>query len=360
MAKTPGSADGVRRQAARQPQKFHHDELVAAVCKYFCRGMPVAEIKSTVKEKLGIVLKREDPYRLINFAAQRGWLSYHPPLAYELGDQIQERCKWLKQVRVVRTGVSDDVSVRVAQMLLEHVCSLMEAQPLRAEVHIGFAGGRSLRKAARHFAEMLREPREHLPKKIVFHAIVAGFIVADPLTDPNGFFNYFAGEPALQVQTSFVGLPAPGIVKSAEMADLRTIPYMRESFDCVRDIDIMVTSAGGHWQEGHSSFSTMLSMASPRTVEQLNEAGCIGDMMWRPLGRKGPLEIVTEMRTVTLVELGDLPAFTRRGRAVLLLLGPCGRCGGPKGDILAAVLARPNLITHLVVDSRTAREYLQA
>ncbi len=358
MAKKPSSRERIQQQAAREPDKFQHDELVAAVCKYFCRGRTVAEIRKSIKEKLGISLNREEPYRLLSFAAQRGWLSFKAPLAYEVADQIAEKYRWLREVKVVRTGVSDDISFRVAEMLLQHVCNLSQVRPSRAEVHIGFAGGRSLRKTARVFSEMLREPRENLPKVIVFHAIVAGFNVTDPLTDPNGFFNYFAGESALQVQTSFMGLPAPGIVRSAELDKLRNISYMRESFDCVRDIDIVVTSAGGHWQLGHSSFCSMLRKASPRTVEQLNSAGCIGDMMWRPLGKDGPLEGNTEMRTVTLMELGDLPELTRRGKSVLLLLGPCGNCGGPKGDVLGAVLAKRNLITHLVVDSRSARELL--
>ncbi len=358
MAKTPSSRERIRRQAARQPGKFLHDELVAAVCKYFCRGMPVAEIRKTVQEKLGVSLNREEPYRLLSFAGQRGWLSFQAPLAYEISDQIAEKYRWLRDVKVVRTGVSDDISFRVAEMLLNHVCSLSQIRSPRTEVHIGFAGGRSLWKTARLFSAMLREPRENLPKGIVFHAIVAGFNVADPSTDPNGFFTYFAGESALQVQTSFMGLPAPGIVKSADMEKLRTIPYMREAFDCVKQIDIVVTSAGGHWQQGHSGFCNMLRKASPQTVEQLNSAGCIGDMMWRPLGKNGPLEVCTDMRTVTLMELSDLSEFTRRGKAVLLLLGPCGNCGGPKGDVLGAILARRNLITHLVVDSRSARELL--
>jgi DNA-binding transcriptional regulator LsrR (DeoR family) len=193
----------------------------------------------------------------------------------------------------------------------------------------------------------------------VFHAIVAGFIVTDPSTDPNNFFTYFGAESVLQIQASFVGLPAPGIIHSTEMANVRTISYMREAFDGVKDIDIIVTSAGGHWQEGHSSFYAMLKKASAETVKQLDDAGCIGDLMWRPLGRDGPLKIDTKMRTMTLLEPGDLPGFVKRNKTVILLLGPCGYCGKPKGDVLAAILAKKNLITHLVADSRSVREMLK-
>jgi DNA-binding transcriptional regulator LsrR (DeoR family) len=188
--------------------------------------------------------------------------------------------------------------------------------------------------------------------------MVAGFNVTDPSTDPNTFFTYFTGEPALQVQTGLMGLPAPGIVKSADFEAMRAHSYMREAFKSIRDIDIVVTSAGSHWQEGHSSFYSMLRKASPRTVEQLTDAGCIGDMMWRPLSRDGPLRVETEMRTVTLMELCDLTDFIKKGNAVLLLLGPCGTCTGPKVDVLRAILGKQRLITHLVVDSRSARGFL--
>ncbi len=353
MAKKPSSLERIRRQAARDPKKFQHDELVSVVCKYFCRGMPVTQIAKTVREKMKIELSREEPYRLISFAAQRQWLRYQAPLALDISEEIMKRHPWL-HVKVFRTGVSDDISYQLAETLLELVCELGRLRSPNAEVHIGFAGGISLRKTARMFAEKLKEPRENLPKKIVFHAVVAGFNITDPSTDPNGFFTYFAGDSALLVKTAFMGLPAPGIAFTSEMGKLRSNPYMSKAIACIKDIDIVVTSVGGHFQEGHSGFHSMFSTVSPRTVEQLIKAGCIGDMSWRPLGKEGPLEVKTEMRTVTLLELGDLPQFIKRGKSVLLLVGPCGDCGGPKDEVLRAIFAKDRLISHLVVDSRSA------
>jgi DNA-binding transcriptional regulator LsrR (DeoR family) len=356
MVKRACSSERIKKQAAVDHNLFLHDELVAAVCKYFCRGMPVAEIRDEVERKLGISLNREEPYRLIAFAAQRGWLRFQAPLSHEVADQIKDRFPKLANVRVVRTGVSDDISYHVASMLMDEVCSLSRMRSTNSEVHIGFAGGVALRKSARMFSEMLKEPREDLPKKIVFHAMVAGFNMQDPSTDPNGFFAYFAGEPALQVKTSFLGLLAPGIVKTGEIEKLRSIEYIRDAYERAREIDIVVTSAGGHWQEGHSGLRNLYSLWAPQSLEQLNRAGCIGDMMWRPLGKDGPLDVRTDMRTVTLMELSDLPGFIKQKKRVLLLLGPCGNCGGPKEDVLKAILAhKQRLITHLVVDSRSAR-----
>jgi len=353
------SSERIRKQAAVGRNLFQHDELVAAVCKYFCRGMPVAEIIDEVRQKLKITLKREEPYRLIAFAAQRGWLRFQAPFAHELAAQIQERFPRLADVRVVRTGVSDDISYNVAAMLLKEVCGLSRSRSSKSEVHIGFAGGVALRKSARIFSEMLKEPRADLPRKIVFHAMVAGFNMQDPSTDPNGFFTYFASEPALQVKTSFLGLLAPGIVKTSEIDKLRSIEYIRDAYERAREIDIIITSAGGHWQEGHSGLRNLYSLWAPQSLEQLNKAGCIGDMMWRPLGRDGPLSIRTDMRTVTLLELGELPDFIKQGKKVVLLLGPCGDCGGSKEEVLSAIVNyRQPLITHLVADSRSARALL--
>jgi hypothetical protein len=61
---------------------------------------------------------------------------------------------------------------------------------------------------------------------------------------------------------------------------------------------------------------------------------------------------------MTLLEPRDLLGFVRRDKTVILLLGPCGSCGRPKGDVLAAILSQKNLITHLVADSRSVRQLL--
>ena len=101
MVKRACSSERIKKQAAVDRNLFLHDELVAAVCKYFCSGMPVAEIRDEVERKLGIVLNREEPYRLIAFAAQRGWLRFQAPLSHEVADQIKERFPKLTNVVIV-------------------------------------------------------------------------------------------------------------------------------------------------------------------------------------------------------------------------------------------------------------------
>ena len=96
---------------------------------------------------------------------------------------------------------------------------------------------------------------------------------------------------------------------------------------------------------------------------RLQDAGCVGDLMWRPLGPNGPLtgERGKDIRAMTLLELDSLsPFIADEGKHVLLLLGPCGMCGASKGKLLRNILGlKAHLVSHLVVDSRSAREMLQ-
>jgi hypothetical protein len=63
---------------------------------------------------------------------------------------------------------------------------------------------------------------------------------------------------------------------------------------------------------------------------------------------------------MTLVELRELPPFMRKGKYVLLVVGPCAMCQRTKSQILSAILAsKPRLISHLVVDTRSAKEVLR-
>lgn len=347
----------IRSLGARNWGGFTREEVAAAVCKYFCRGYLPTEIPKLIEGSLPIKLSREDPWRLLAFAASRGWLRFHASIDYDLTDAIRDRYSFLTSATVVRTGVSDDVSFYLARALLDEVRDIARRGGRDRELHLGFAGGSALRKAARHFAAMLCEPHEDLPRHIVFHAMVAGFNFRETPVDPNSFFGYFTGEPRLQVETSFVGLHTPGLVPRDRVDMLRSLEYVEEAYERARAIDIVVTSAGGHWRQGHSLLYEMYKRSSPRSLAQLTELNCLGDMMWRPLGPEGPLEVETEVRTMTLMELSELPAMIARGKRVFLLLGPCGSCGGPKTEVLRAVLNHsPQLITHLVADSRSARE----
>lgn len=346
-----------RRRSRERRNGLDQTEVLTAVCKFFCKGHTASEIKHLMKERHGIDMPREEPYQLISFAASQGWVRFVAPCEYALRAQIKKRCRRL-EVEVIHTSVFDDVGYHAAEMLVDLLQKHGEPPYSKDEVHIGFAGGHAMRKVAQTFAGLLRQPTEGLPKTVVFHAMVAGFDVNEPSTDPNAFFTYFVNDPAMQVEAQFVGLHAPAVVKTKQFAGLRELDGIKQTYDRAKQLDIIVTSAS-LWADPHSMLRRYMTK-SPASLSALEKAGCVGDMLWRPLGPDGPIEINTEIRAMTLVELSDLTRFIQRGKHVLLVLGPCGGCNKPKGGVLDLVLNSPQrLITHLVVDSRAARQFLK-
>lgn len=225
----------------------------------------------------------------------------------------------------------------------------------KREIHVGFAGGYTMRALARRLARLLRRPAENLGrKKVIFHAIVAGFDLYEPTTDPNAFFSFFVNDPAMQVETAFVGLHAPALVTPKQYRTLREMHGINEAFDHARKIDILVTSAGCA-ADPHSLLKHYAAV-SQESYDEMMRKECIGDMFWRPLGPSGPIESDAAVRAMTIMELSDLSGFIQKKKRVLLVAGPCGECAAPKTDVVKAILdAEERLITHLVVDSRCAR-----
>lgn len=359
MSKTVRSLKQNSQLVDRNWGDLSRDEVLSAVCKYFTRGHSPAEIVNLVKASHKVTLTREDPYRLVSYASQRGWLAFHAPVDYELTERFKEQYSWLDKVVVVRTSVADDISYHVAAVLRDLMLEMCRG---KKEFHLGLTGGNTLRKASRHFATMLKEPHEDLPENLVLHAMVGGFTYKENFkpTDANSFFSYFAGEPGIKVNTSFVGLHAPGIVPPKLIEQLKALHYIKAAYERVDQIQVILTSAGGHWRRKHSIMYDLFQQWSPNSLESLNDANVIGDIMWRPLNEDGPVDVQTEMRAMTLVELGDLPRMIKAGKKVILHLGPCGNCGGPKTEVLSAILhSRQQLITHLVCDSRSAKGLLR-
>jgi DNA-binding transcriptional regulator LsrR (DeoR family) len=370
----PGKSDtNVQRKRGRRPQtlnligrkvvidsgEFTYDELVSIVCNYFCKGYPAAQIRSTIEEKYEVKLKREDPWRMLNWAGTKGWLRTVSPLDRELSENLQNRYPWLKRADVVNTCVTEDVSNRMAHLLLELIRDFRQDHPDDNEVHVGFAGGSALKKSAAILATLLREEWQELPKKLVFHAMVANFNLKDPTSDPNAFFTYLGADAGIPIDTEFVSLLAPGFVKSTMRGELLQIDEVDWAVRQASEIDIFVTSAGGHWEEGHSALYDMYRRKSDTSLKVLRERGCVGDLSWLPISAAGPIEEETEFRATTLLELGALIDQIHKGKKVLLMVGPCGECRRPKDDVLRAILEmRPHPITHLVAESRAVRAVL--
>jgi hypothetical protein len=127
-----------------------------------------------------------------------------------------------------------------------------------------------------------------------------------------------------------------------------------------KELDIVVTSAGAHWKKGCSRLCQLYKEEGPaESLTELQNANTMGDLLWRPISDSGPVEVETGVRALTLIGLPDLPPLIRAGNEVVMVLGPCGTCSEPKGDVLRAVLGwKGHYVTHAVVDSQTAAEAL--
>lgn len=351
-APAKGRTRGKRRGRGAWP--LEEAEVRSIACHYFAfRGMTATEIKERLKEKHSVEVTREEVYRFVREAAARGWIHYDPPLQHALQHQIRKKAPWLQDVGVVQTGMSEDVACRAAGMLLE----LLQQHYAGGKVHIGFSGGWSLRTFAKRFGELLRDPVGHLPKEIVFHALVAGFNVFDPTTDPNAFFTYLDKDHAMEVDTSFVALHAPAMIKAELEEQLRMLPGIQEAYGRSKEIDVIVTGTSC-WTDPHSMLRQYLHVAEG-SVERLEKAGCLGDMLWQPLGPDGPFDLKTPLRAMTIMQLGEVSEFVAKKKHVLLVAGPCANCHRPKTEVVKAILDQEHpLITHLAVDSRCARALL--
>jgi DNA-binding transcriptional regulator LsrR (DeoR family) len=259
---------------------------------------------------------------------------------------------------VVTTLLANDVAEHTAKLVLELICQLQRPPTSKKVVHLGFAGGYSMQRVVRALANLLKEQRHDLPKKLVFHALVGGFDVNIPGTAPNAFLALF-DDPMIQsvVETEFVLLHAPPIVHPNQRGELLELPSIREAYESVRaGLDIILTSAGSIkdkdsvWRRAHAKNREQMD-------EMIKQDGCVGDMLWLPLSRNKPLDNSKyPYRAMTLLELTELPELISRGTKVVLSIGPCGRCDRLKTDVLTHILNLPTaLLTHMVVDSRTTR-----
>jgi DNA-binding transcriptional regulator LsrR (DeoR family) len=347
------AARRARRRRADEP-RLEEPDVMATVCSYFCsEGLTAVAIQERLLEEHRMDVSREAVYACVRKAASRGWIRFDPPKRFALERDLRREHPWLQEVSVVETALSHDVSYRGAEMLL----GLLQQHYPGGEVHIGFSGGRSLRTLARRFAELLREPGSHLPKKIVFHAVVAGFDVHDPTTDPNAFFTYFVDDYAMNVETAFVALHTPAMGDPELQRQLMALKGVQEPFERASEIDVIVTSATS-WLDEHSMLKQNMDESS-ESMKKLEKAGCLGDLLWQPIGADGPLDLKTGLRAMTIMDLGTVSKLVSRKKHVLLAAGPCAKCHKPKSDVVKAILDQERqLITHMVVDSGCARSVL--
>ena len=228
----------------------------------------------------------------------------------------------------------------------------------RPAVHVGFGAGGTTMLVARYLAERLRS--EVVPPRVVLHALSSGFNVDDPATAPVAFFNFFHGIPGVKYR----GLFASAYVKWQDWTKTRTNVGVRESFAQKDKLHVVITSLASQKDDDGelNRFMKLHEELGQKTRALLDdEEGRVGDVMYLPFSDRGPITRPTEVRAVTLFELDELVAFAAEpNKAVILVAGPCGRCGRSRSDALMPLLVQPSLDvwSHLVIDDRTAMECL--
>jgi len=350
-----------RKSVPRRPKmpwnELDHEEKMALVCRLFCAGEKPSVIAERIqKDYASNKFSRQSVHRMLRKAAEAGRFRFAPRASFILSDKLRQRYHWLAGVEVVHTNDFEDVAYQGAQTLIHLVQDVGRGS--RQKVHVGFAGGHAMHRLAQIFAQLLDESDEDLPETLVLHALVAGFDVRDPTTDPNTFFTLFNNRTSVNTRYEYVGLRTPPVVQAGEYDTLRNSEGISESYERAGDLDIIVTSAAD-WTDEHSNFRQYMEK-SAGCAEMLVKGGCIGDMLWLPVGPHGPLNVQTKIRSMTLIELGELPSFMEKGKHVLLVLGPCAMCRRTKSRVLSAILAsEQRLISHLVVDTRSVKEALR-
>jgi DNA-binding transcriptional regulator LsrR (DeoR family) len=316
-------------------------------------------------------MTRNEPRNLIRQAREAGWIRFVTPKHNAKSEALRKLFSCLTRVDVTFRSSVEDVASRAAAVLFEMVKE-QATKGERQTVHLGFSGGYTVKKVFKEFANLLSEPSISLPKELVCHALVAGFDSKVPGADPTSFFTYLED---LDVAPSkkFVLLHAPPIVTPQDRQQLLTgSPGIREAYREAENglaLDIIVTSAADDHAVSdryHSQLLAYCSDYSPETLKILveDDGDFVGDMLWMPLARRGPIDTSGHpYRAMTLVELDAFPDLIRRGKRVLLVVGPCAAppgCRRTKTKVLEAILGfDKQLITHLVVDGRTAEELMQ-
>ncbi|MBI4601628.1 MAG: hypothetical protein HY721_06670 [Planctomycetes bacterium] len=330
-------------------------EVEAAVCGYFCRGLRAEEVSREMLASHGVKLTRQEPYRILSLAGKHNRLRYVPPQHDHLRQKIRERHgAWLRRVEVVSTALYEHVTEAGAHMLLDLVRDLAQPPLEKKVVRIGFSGGNTMRKVARCFADLLRKDKDGLPQTIVFHALVSALELKDPANDPNGFFTYLWHDPTILVETDFVLLPTGLVVDPQRFQQVWDNSEVQRARELAQDLDLICTSASC-WLDDHGPLKRYMT-DSEECRQGLLQQGIRGDMMFLPVGSKGPIDATGMSRAFTLLQLDDVARLlATRGTQVLLVLGPCGKCARPKTEILETLLGlEKHHLSHLVTDSKTA------
>jgi DNA-binding transcriptional regulator LsrR (DeoR family) len=338
-----------KRRRRRLQDMVENYELVSLICHLHVSGATVKEILQEVKDKFRRVeMKREDPSWITRWAARQGWLTFRPPHHEAYRQQIRELWPQLMDAEVVSSTEVEVVAREGAKMLIR---MLRKLSATKDTVHVGVAGGHTIRAVMRALAAEMVEPISNMPKVVHFHAMAAGFDPDDPSTDPNAFVTFFDNR-LVPTEIRFTGLSAPALVSPETFEKLKDFEDIKDAFESVKNIDVFLTS-GTSWH-GDGVLRKRMGESDQAILVSKN---VVGDIHWRPISRQGPITEETARRAFTLVELEQIIEFVKEGKQVLLTLAPCGSCGELKGNLMRCILDQ-QIATHVVFDTRSAGQML--
>ena len=334
------------------------DTLLVTVCERFLGEHKVIDIVEWLQEEHGVAIKRENIYPLLREARKRGYLSVHPPpdglLRQRICDRFDQKKDNVHVLRVRGETSRDHVADAAAELIVKLIHEVGED---KKRVRIGLGGGGTIMEASRALASRLRS-ESSLPD-LALHAVTSGFDVANPWTAPVCFLAYFA-EAAPNIE--YVGLFAPPAVEAREYEHAKSRPGVAESFRMAKDIDIVVTSmASAHDEHGELNRFMNFGGKKNRRLASLKKSGWVGDVIYHPYAKSGPIATTEGMRAVSLFDLEDLIALAARPKKhVVLVVAPCGICGKSKGNALRPLLENRGLKlwSHLFLDLTTAQSLL--
>jgi len=377
------------------------------------------DIANEVNKEFGQSLTREQIYPLLAEARRRGFFLLCPPPHINLVQRIidcyeidPERRNGQPPVQVVNVRGKDamgDVSVQAAKVAHGLVMEFAERKRLAARrnrkdvepVRVGLASGWSTAQVSRRLAGLLSQETE--PPLLAIHALSSGFSVTDPAMASVSFFNFFHGLPKVEYVGLFANPYAPGDEYDTLVA---AEPTVATAFAYKDDIDLVISSLASSgddhgellkfirgWTGGSEvevdaaqgprrpqtarardrKTATKLPSdkmseallkeidarveAAQKLLRQLQDAGWVGDVQYRPYSKDGPITQALAIKAVTMFELDELvQKAAHPNKAVLLIAGPCGRCGNPRHEAVKPLLSQPSLRvwSHLVMDAETA------
>ncbi len=312
--------------------------------------------------------KREEIYQLLRTGLAEGYINLAPDRDQELERRLIERFT-LKGAAVVPSVYFQDIAQRAARHLLNIIAEYVADGKKR--IGIGFASGFSMSHVARSLSHLLLSTGAELPDELQFHALSAGFNPRFLREDPNFFLSAF-DLPALKERTNtknksikidFVGLYAPSIIRTRQLAEIRATEGIREAMAAKEEIDIVVTGASD-FDDPNSTLATFYDEEGNLEIEKerdlLMDAKIIGHMLYLPLSRSGPIAADRHnfiLPTVlTLDDLHEMIMDADRPHQVrVVLVAGLRVITFEIKKIISTILGQERkLITDLVTDQRNA------